>query len=68
VFLDEKGAMIARYAGSAVAVPAFLKRGALVFPVVGPGIRQTDDNKEKGRGQYHYFKCLFDNHDLPHKI
>ncbi len=38
VFLDEKGAVIARYAGSAMAVPAFLERGVLVFPVVGPGV------------------------------
>ena len=29
VFLDEKGAMIARYAGSAMAVPAFLERALL---------------------------------------
>jgi hypothetical protein len=38
VFLGEKGPVIVRYAGPAVAVPALIKRGALVFPVVGPGV------------------------------
>jgi hypothetical protein len=68
VFLHEKGAMIARYAGSPMAVPAFLERGALVSLVVGTGVGQTDDNKETGCRHHHYFKCLFVYHDLPHKI
>jgi len=68
VFLDEKGAMIARYAGAAMAVPAFFERGALVVPMVGPGVSQADNHEENGRRHRHYFKCLFVYHDLPHKI
>ena len=68
VFFDEKGAVIARYAGSAMAVPAFPEPGAPVFPVVGPGVSQTGNPKEKGREHHHYFKCLFVYHGLPHKV
>jgi len=57
VLAQEKGAVIVRHAGPAMAVPAVLQLGVLVFPVIRRGERDTDDHKEKGRGQRCDFPC-----------
>src|SRR5512140_2627351 len=50
VLVHEKGAVVVRHAGSAMAVPAILQLGVLVFLVAGPGEGETDDPKKKDRG------------------
>jgi hypothetical protein len=64
VLLDEEGTMIAHHAGSAMAIVAFIRRAILIIPVVGPGEGETDERKEKGRGQQYDFQCPIVQHSL----
>jgi hypothetical protein len=68
VLLHEKGAVIVRYAGIAVAFPAILQRGVIVIPVACPGERETDDHQEKGRGQQYDLNCPAVHHGIPSQV
>ncbi len=56
MLFDKKRPVIVDHAHSVVAIPAFLKLGVSVFPMVGLGEGKTDDDEEKGGGQQDDFK------------
>jgi hypothetical protein len=64
VLLHEKGAVIVHDTGSVMADPTLFGFGAFEFPVIGPGICETDDHKETSHRQHCNFKCFMVNHDL----
>jgi hypothetical protein len=65
VLVQEKGAVVVHDAGSAVALPAILRRGGPVFLVVGPGEGDTGDPEKKDRGHQHYSKRPVVQHGFP---
>jgi len=65
VLLHKKGPVIAHHAGSAMAISAFLRFVILIVSVVGPGEGETDERKDKDRGQQYDFQCPIVQHSLP---
>jgi hypothetical protein len=65
VLLHKKSAVIVNHTRTAVAILTFIGLATFEAPVVGPGERETDEHKHKGRGQHDYFKRLIGNHGLP---